>query len=144
MPEALRSVGGIPESDVISDKGGDMTDDSAVRSRENAVERDTAVEGTPARGGTNPLAQVMSQVGMISGTNTSTGDVTDDARNLSLLADVESQVTRLLDLATQKGIPHAVHVARDMKNYYLLDRMHDEMVDRFYQGLVEKGLVARE
>jgi hypothetical protein len=33
---------------------------------------------------------------------------------------------------------------RRMKNYYLLDRMHDEMVDKFYQGLVEKGLTGKD
>ncbi|MDQ5901978.1 MAG: hypothetical protein QG606_194, partial [Patescibacteria group bacterium] len=81
--------------------------------------------------------------GPVLGTSGATGSATDDARNLSLLADVESQVTRLLDLATQKGIPHAVHVAQKLKNYYVLDRMHDEMVDKFYQGLVEKGLVEK-
>lgn len=71
-------------------------------------------------------------------------DAHDDARNLSLLGDTESQVTRLLDLVMQKGIPHGVNVARKMKNYYLLDRMHDELVDKFYQGLVEKGMIGRD
>lgn len=71
-------------------------------------------------------------------------DAHDDARNLSLLGDTESQVTRLLDLVMQKGILHGVNVARKMKNYYLLDRMHDELVDKFYQGLVEKGMIERE
>ncbi len=71
-------------------------------------------------------------------------DAHDDARNLSLLGDTESQVTRLLDLVMQKGILHGVNVARKMKNYYLLDRMHDELVDKFYQGLVEKGMIERD
>lgn len=71
-------------------------------------------------------------------------DAHDDARNLSLLSDTESQVTRLIDLVMQKGILHGVNVARKMKNYYLLDRMHDELVDKFYQGLVEKGMIERE
>ena len=93
---------------------------------------------------TNQFTEILNKAVPALGTTGSAGNATDDARNLSLLADIESQVTRLLDLATQKGIPHAVHVAQKMKNYYLLDRMHDEMVDKFYQGLVEKGLVGKD
>lgn len=85
-------------------------------------------------------SSVVGQTGGASGRD----DVPDDARNLSLLGDTESQVTRLLDLVMQKGIPHGVNVARKMKNYYLLDRMHDELVDKFYQGLVEKGMIERD
>lgn len=71
-------------------------------------------------------------------------DTEHDARNISLLSDVEGQVTRLLDLVTQKGISHAVTVARKMKNYYILDRMHDDLVDKFYQGLVDRGVIEKE
>lgn len=90
------------------------------------------------------LTTILSASGQMQGAAPSSGATDDDARNLSLLADIESQTTRLIDLATQKGLSHAVEVAQKMKNYYLLDQMHDTLVDKFYQGLVDKGLIERE
>lgn len=90
------------------------------------------------------LAGILQRAGTAPLVTSPQNDARDDARNLSLLNDMESQVTRLLDLVTQKGVPHAVQVARKLKNYYLLDRMHDELVDKFYQGLVERGVIPKE
>ncbi len=144
MPEELHPIGELS--------------DTSVSLRENSGEAALVLEQKDLPGNpegekgsekkqeekTGQLAEILSKAGPVFGPTGSAGSATDDARNLSLLADIESQVTRLLDLATQKGIPHAVHVAQKMKNYYLLDRMHDEMVDKFYQGLVEKGLTGKD
>ena len=95
---------------------------------------------------TGKLSEILQKTALVSGQAGAAmrDDAHDDARNLSLLGDTESQVTRLLDLVMQKGVLHGVNVARKMKSYYLLDRMHDELVDKFYQGLVEKGMIERE
>ena len=95
---------------------------------------------------TGKLSEILQKTALVSAQASAAmrDDVHDDARNLSLFGDTESQVTRLLDLVMQKGVLHGVNVARKMKNYYLLDRMHDELVDKFYQGLVEKGMIERE
>lgn len=143
MPEELRPIGEVSDGNVfLRENTGDK---SLVQEKENTSEK-TESESNPENkqeAEPNQLTEILSKAGPALGASGATGSATDDARNLSLLSDVESQVTRLLDLATQKGIPHAVHVAQKLKNYYVLDRMHDEMVDKFYQGLVEKGLVEK-
>ncbi len=66
------------------------------------------------------------------------------AKSIGALTDEEAKVTRLLELAEQKGVTQAVKVAYALKDYYVLDRMHDELADSLYEGLVEKGLVTKE
>lgn len=143
MPEELRSIEEKSELGTLSGVNAEKSPSPQIEEAPLiALEGESLTEGKLAPE-TNQLAEILQKAGPVIGSTGTTGSVTDDARNLSLLADVESQVTRLLDLATQKGLPHAVHVAQKMKDYYLLDRMHDEMVDKFYQGLVEKGLAEK-
>lgn len=66
------------------------------------------------------------------------------AKTIGALADEETKVSRLLELAEQKGVAQAVKIAYALKDYYILDRMHDELADKLYTGLLEKGLVTRE
>ncbi len=144
MPEELRPIGEASDGnmlsrEIIKEKTPGQEQENASENAEGESNSENTQEIAP-----NQLNEILSKAGPVLGASGSTGSATDDARNLSLLSDVESQVTRLLDLATQKGVPHAVHVAQKLKNYYLLDRMHDEMVGKFYQGLVEKGLVEKE
>lgn len=67
-----------------------------------------------------------------------------DARHIGAMTDEESKVQKLLDLAQVKGVVHAVKVARSLKDYYVLDMMHDELSNKLYQGLLENGLIERE
>lgn len=67
-----------------------------------------------------------------------------DAKHISALTDEASKVQKLLDLAQTKGVVHAVKVARSLKDYYTLDMMHDQLSDKLYQGLLEKGLIEKE
>lgn len=67
-----------------------------------------------------------------------------DARSISETIDEESKVQKLLDLASVKGVAHAVNVARKLNDFYALDRMHDELAGKFYAGLVERGLIEKE
>ncbi len=143
MPEELRPIEEKSELGTLSGVNAEKSPSPQTQEVPLvALEGEGLIEGKLAPE-TNQLSEILQKAGPMIGSAGVTGNITDDARNLSLLADVESQVTRLLDLATQKGIPHAVHVAQKMKDYYLLDRMHDEMVDKFYQGLVEKGLAEK-
>lgn len=144
MPEELRPTGELSDTPVSLKEGSEKSiSPQTPESFPVGAENEKWAEGRQEKE-TNQFTEILNKAVPVLGTAGSAGNATDDARNLSLLADIESQVTRLLDLATQKGIPHAVHVAQKMKNYYLLDRMHDEMVDKFYQGLVEKGLVGKD
>ncbi len=67
-----------------------------------------------------------------------------DAKHIGAMTDEESKVQKLLDLAGTKGVIHAVKVARSLKDYYALDRMHDELAGKFYEGLLEKGLIEKQ
>jgi hypothetical protein len=143
MPEELRLAGGKSDGELVASENKEQA--LPVPDTGGVIERAES-EKTPEETGeqkAHQLAEILSQARPSLGASSASGSATDDARNLSLLADVESQVTRLLDLAINKGIPHAVHVAEKMKSYYLLDRMHDEMIEKFYQGLAEKGLVKK-
>lgn len=67
-----------------------------------------------------------------------------DAKSIGATADEESKIQKLLDLAVTKGVAHAVNVARKLQDYYALDRMHDELVDKLYEGLLAKGLITKD
>lgn len=51
----------------------------------------------------------------------------------------ERQIKLLTDLAFEKGVSHAIEVARSLDNPYLLDEFHDALVDELYNKLVETG-----
>lgn len=51
----------------------------------------------------------------------------------------EQQIKLLTDLALEKGISHAIEVAKRLDNPYLLDELHDALVDELYNKLVEQG-----
>lgn len=70
--------------------------------------------------------------------------VVNDTKSIGALTDEESKVQKLLDLAGTKGVVHAVKVARSLKDYYALDRMHDELAGKLYQGLLERGMITKE
>lgn len=65
-----------------------------------------------------------------------------DARALSQM-DAEGQIQKLLDMAESKGVAYAVGVARKLGDYYVLDKMRDELADRLYAELVSKGLIEK-
>lgn len=71
-------------------------------------------------------------------------DVILDAKHIGALTDEESKVQKLLDLASAKGVVHAVKVARSLKDYYALDQMHDALANKLYEGLLEKGMISKE
>lgn len=72
------------------------------------------------------------------------GRIVADAKDISIATDEESKVQRLLDLANAKGVAYAVGVAKKLDDYYALDRMHDELADKLYDGLVTRGLIRKE
>jgi hypothetical protein len=51
----------------------------------------------------------------------------------------ERQIQLLTDLAFEKGIPHAVEVAKRLENPFLLDEFHKALVDKLYNKLIEEG-----
>lgn len=74
----------------------------------------------------------------------STDDHLLDAKSIGDTIDEESKIQKLLDLATERGVVYAVKVARSLGDYYALDRMHDDIADKLYEGLLAKGLIKKE
>lgn len=71
--------------------------------------------------------------------------VKEDALEVSAKMDAESQIQHLLDLATTKGVVHAVKVAKHMDDNYVLDMLHDKMIsDEFHKILLEKNLINQD
>lgn len=73
-----------------------------------------------------------------------TEDASKDAQMVAAAVDAESQVKQLVDLAMVKGVVHAVKVAKKMNDFYVLDQMHDDLANRLYDSLKEKGLIENE
>lgn len=69
-------------------------------------------------------------------------EVKADAHLTSQEADAEGRVKKLVDLAMQKGVVHAVQVARHLDDNYMLDELHDRLVaDQLHDALMGKGLI---
>ena len=88
--------------------------------------------------------KILSQVK--SDQSSAASDVTNpdlDAKAIALLQDVEVQVARLVELAGIRGPVYAVSVARKL-DFYVLDQVHDQLTNHFYDTLVAKGLIEKE
>ena len=69
-------------------------------------------------------------------------EVASDAEAGAQKSDAESQVQHLVDIAQQKGVMHAVRVARHMEDNYVLDAFHDSMLaDELHDALMKKGMI---
>jgi hypothetical protein len=53
--------------------------------------------------------------------------------------DRPNQIKALSDLAFEKGLNFAVEVAKALDSAYVLDELHDALVDELYQKLLEQG-----
>lgn len=80
-----------------------------------------------------------------SGTQTvqSDSDAKSDAQDIAALTDADAQAAKLTDLAGTRGVVYAVKVAR-MLDFYILDTVHDQLANSFYDALVEKGMIEKE
>ena len=68
--------------------------------------------------------------------------IQEDARIANEGIDIESKINNLVNLATQKGVFHAVKVAQHLEDNYVLDELHDRLLaDELHDELVKKGLI---
>jgi hypothetical protein len=145
------SVRVMPEEKIIGVEG---SEELRGNVSEKPINHDGKLEIYPSqegdvmveRGGENAegkyheiLSKVVPQA--VATTQTDDNEVSLDAKSIGATIDEDSKVQKLLDLASAKGVVYAVKVARSLEDYYALDRMHDELVDKLYAGLLEKGLI---
>ena len=70
------------------------------------------------------------------------GHIAQDASDTHMQHDRESQVNHLVNIATTKGVEHAVKVAEHMEDYYVLDQFHDMLLsEEFHRELQARGLM---
>lgn len=90
----------------------------------------------------NAYGKILSQVKQPTKQAGSDNEIQADAEMTSKKTDAESQVQHLTDLALNKGVVHAVKVARHLEDNYTLDMFHDKLLaDEFHKVLLEKGLI---
>lgn len=53
----------------------------------------------------------------------------------------QRQVKILADLAKEKGVHYAVAMAKKMESAYVLDELHDTLIDELYDELKNRGLL---
>lgn len=72
----------------------------------------------------------------------SEGEIKSDAESAFKNTDAESQIQHLIDVAMNKGVIHAVKVAKHMEDNYVLDMFHDKLLaDELHNALIKKGLI---
>jgi hypothetical protein len=72
-------------------------------------------------------------------------EVSGDAKNGIEKIDAETQIQHLVDIAVQKGVVHAVKVARHMEDNYILDSFHDRLMsEELHDALIKKGLIGED
>jgi hypothetical protein len=123
------------EAPPVNPEGGDGAVEQVTPSVEPSKERE--VQGEKPE---NNFSEILNKVGGTAGASDD-GQLAIDAHTVSKQTDAESQVAELLQMASIKGVPYAVKVARKLGDYYVLDKMHDELVEKFYEALKAKGMI---
>lgn len=140
MTEELKPMEGESQVDALGGIGGaeQRPEAGPFGSPENVPER--AVEVANER-----YQEILSKTAAPSqgvATSVDAVAVEVDAKAVYDETDAEARVTKLISLAETKGIEHAVRVAQKLNDFYVLDRMHDELSGKFYDALKAKGLIA--
>ncbi len=86
--------------------------------------------------------QILSKLKTPKAPSPSVEDVKSDAAKTALKQDAESQIQHLVDIALEKGVIHAVNVAKHLEDNYVLDMFHDKLLsDELHEALMKKGLI---
>jgi len=86
--------------------------------------------------------QILSKLKTKQTSNPAAREVENDAARTSLKQDAESQIQHLVDIALEKGVIHAVNVAKHLEDNYVLDMFHDKLLsDELHEALMKKGLI---
>ncbi|MDO8241278.1 MAG: hypothetical protein Q7T51_04855 [Candidatus Moranbacteria bacterium] len=102
-----------------------------IERKEGAMEKDDAYAKILSKAQqTTPVAPIKAE------------DIKIDAEVASQEQGVEAKVSNLVNIAMQKGVVHAVKVAKHMNDNYMLDAFHDKMMmDDLHDALLAKGLI---
>ncbi|MFH0969520.1 MAG: hypothetical protein V1804_03375 [Patescibacteria group bacterium] len=86
--------------------------------------------------------KILSKVKTQTSDDTPHEEVKSDAEKVYKKQDAESQIQHLVDIATNKGVIHAVKVARHLEDNYVLDMFHDKLLsDELHDALMKRGMI---
>lgn len=138
MAEELKPIG-----------GGEVRPEEAILDGERSVETvpagqvERAPENAPeSQGERHAETPVATPTVPLPTTPIDDGQIEIDAKAVYDETDAEARVTKLVSLAEVNGVEHAVRVARKLNDFYVLDRMHDELSGKFYDALKAKGMIS--
>ena len=136
----------IPEKEVPLAEGGNLeSPDKSVEKpaeweKEEMAEKKT--EGEPIEEDSSAEASQSVEEETVEETKPTTtqpsAKAQKKAKELKAL-DQPGQLKSLSDLAFQEGLDYAIEVAKALDSAYLLDELHDSLVDELYQKLIEQG-----
>lgn len=64
----------------------------------------------------------------------------DEAKEIAKF-EHSQQIGAIVSLIFKKGLLEAISVAQELNNPAILDELHDTLVDRYYEILIEKGIL---
>lgn len=118
----------LEKKDVLKESVPEVSQEKSER-KEGSVEKDQA------------YSKILSKV-KIQSQPSDDASIQDDAQKANEEIDIESKINNLVNLAMQKGVYHAVKVARHLEDNYVLDELHDRLLaDELHDELVKKGLI---
>ncbi|MFA4817628.1 MAG: hypothetical protein WC608_02755 [Parcubacteria group bacterium] len=128
LGDAEKKAGGAEKKETGKKVESLVFGEKAPERKEGAVEKEAA------------YSKILSKVK----TPTAPADdtIASDAKSTSAERSAEAKIERLVQLATQKGVIHAVKVARHLDDNYTMDEFHDRlMAEELHDALVKKGLI---
>ena len=88
------------------------------------------------------LIKKIAPVDVNKGLGDSKAEVLQHAKNIANIEDAEEQIGKLVDLAKHENPFLAIKVAKHLDNNYVLDSVHDELLEeKTRKILIEKGLL---
>lgn len=140
-----------PIEDADLDVKGKFIEDSVPKKAEekmetgavpNMAETISRQEGAAEKDDT--YAGIISRVQAVTVTPIKPEEIATDAEIASQEQGVEAKVNNLVNIAMQKGVAHAVKVAKHLDDNYMLDSFHDKMMtDELHEALLQKGLIEK-
>ena len=128
----------VPEHVSLEKRFGVEKDDGGVE-----FDKEKTIESVAEKSAAEKDASYQNILSKVKTQNDNDDDsIMQDASTLHQQTDRESQITHLIDLATTKGVEHAVKVAQKAEDYYVLDQLHDRLLaDELHEALMSRGLI---
>ena len=132
----------LEDGDLGKETESDREGKSGTEAEVFKVEKESAKE----KGGAekdDAYSQIMSKLQSVGAqSHLASDDLSGDAEIVLRETDADSQITNLVDIAMNKGVVHAVKVAKHLEDNYILDSFHDKlMAEELHDALVKKGLL---